>query len=60
MEKARIGIIGLGNQGSMYLKKLFNKGKIPSGEVTAVCDINPDKIKALEGELRRRESVRRL
>ena len=51
MEKARIGIIGLGNQGSMYLKKLFNKGKIPSGEVTAVCDINPNKIKALEGEL---------
>ena len=51
MEKARIGIIGLGNQGSMYLKKLFNKGKIPNGEVTAVCDINPDKIKALEGEL---------
>jgi predicted dehydrogenase len=44
MDKVRYGIIGLGNQGSFYLR-LFLEGKIDDGEVTAVCDINPDKIK---------------
>lgn len=44
MEKVRLGIIGLGNMGTAHIKN-FNAGKIPNGEITAVCDIDP---KALE------------
>ena len=44
MEKVRFGIIGLGNQGSMYAAHLFGGGKIEHGVVTALCDINPAKI----------------
>ena len=44
MKKVRFGIIGLGNQGSNYLLKNFDEGKIENGVVTAVCDINPAKI----------------
>lgn len=43
MKKVRFGIIGLGNQGSTYLHKLFGEGKIENGVVTAACDINPVK-----------------
>ena len=39
MEKVRLGIIGLGNMGSSHIRN-FNDGKIPNGEVTAVCDID--------------------
>lgn len=44
MDKVRYGIVGLGNQGTYYLKLLL-AGKVTDGEVSAVCDINPDKIK---------------
>ena len=48
MEKVKFGIIGLGNQGSYYSKSLFNAGAIENGVLTAVADINPDKIKAIK------------
>ena len=48
MEKVRFGIIGLGNQGSMYAVHLFGAGKIENGVVTAMCDINPAKIEAIK------------
>ena len=41
MEKVRFGIIGLGNMGSGHIRN-FNAGKIPNGEITAVCDIDPE------------------
>lgn len=44
MEKVRYGIIGLGNQGSTYIKEFFNKGKIKDAVITALCDCNHDKI----------------
>ncbi|MBQ1269885.1 MAG: Gfo/Idh/MocA family oxidoreductase [Clostridia bacterium] len=44
MEKVRYGIIGLGNQGTMYSVHLFAKDKIKDGYITALCDINPAKI----------------
>lgn len=44
MKKVRYGIIGLGNQGSTYIKEFFNKGKVANAKITALCDINPDKI----------------
>ena len=44
MKTVRYGIIGLGNQGSTYIKEFFNPGKVENAEITALCDINPDKI----------------
>lgn len=48
MEKVRVGIIGLGNQGTHYMAGLFNPGKIPNGVVTALCDNNPAKVEAMK------------
>ena len=48
MEKVRVGIIGLGNQGTHYVAGLFNPGKIPNGVVTALCDNNPAKIEIMK------------
>ena len=48
MEKVRVGIIGLGNQGTHYVAGLFNPGKIPNGVITALCDNNPAKIEAMK------------
>ena len=43
MEKIRLGIIGMGNMGSVHFRNVA-EGKSPSAEVTAVCDIDPKKI----------------
>ncbi len=43
MDKIRLGIIGLGNMGSGHFFNVF-EGKVPSVTVTAVCDINPEKL----------------
>ena len=43
MKNVRIGIIGIGNMGSAHAKQIFD-GKIPNAELTAVCDINPDRL----------------
>ncbi|MBQ5793037.1 MAG: Gfo/Idh/MocA family oxidoreductase [Clostridia bacterium] len=48
MEKVRVGIIGLGNQGTHYMAGLFNPGKIPNGVITALCDNNPAKIEIMK------------
>lgn len=44
MDKVRIGIIGIGGMGSSHAKYL-NNGDINGAVLTAVCDINPDRIK---------------
>lgn len=49
MEKVRVGIIGLGNQGTHYMAGLFLPGKIPNGVVTALCDNNPAKVEGMKG-----------
>ena len=46
MKKVRFGIVGLGNQGTYYTS-LFDGGEIPDGEITAMCDIAPSKIRAM-------------
>lgn len=43
MSKIKLGIVGLGNMGSGHFYNVF-EGKCPSVEVTAVCDINPEKL----------------
>lgn len=53
MDKVRFGIVGLGNMGSTYLHDMFECGRIKDGYVTAICDINPDKIAAAREKLQR-------
>lgn len=43
MKKIRLGIVGLGNMGTGHFYNVF-EGKSPSVEITAVCDINPEKL----------------
>ncbi len=45
MEFVRIGIIGVGNMGSSHLKRL-HEGSVPGLKVTAVADINPERLEA--------------
>ena len=51
MEKIRFGIVGAGNQGTMYSVKLFAAGKIDNGVLTAICDNNPKKLDILREKL---------
>jgi len=44
MDKVRIGIIGIGGMGSSHALYL-SKGEVPNAELTAVCDINPERLK---------------
>lgn len=44
MEKVRIGVIGIGNMGSVHASYL-KAGEIPNAELTAVCDTNPQRLK---------------
>ena len=48
MKTVRYGIIGLGNQGSTYNWSIFDKGKAENAVVTAMCDINPQKIEIMK------------
>ncbi len=43
MEKVRFGIVGCGNMGTTHAKNLSD-GKIEHGVLTALCDINPEKL----------------
>ncbi|MBQ5927427.1 MAG: Gfo/Idh/MocA family oxidoreductase [Clostridia bacterium] len=51
METVRYGIIGLGNQGSCYAKDILMAGKTQNAVLTAICDINPEKIEILKGKI---------
>lgn len=46
MEKLKVGIIGIGNMGSMHLANI-TAGKVPNMEIGAICDIDPEKRKKL-------------
>ena len=43
MKKVRLGIIGLGNIGSQHYRNVLC-GKCPEIDVTAVADLNPDRL----------------
>lgn len=45
MKKVKFGIIGVGNQGSQYIK-FFTQGDIKNGVVTAIADLDQKKIDA--------------
>ena len=46
MTKVKIGLIGLGNMGSSHVSQLAN-GLVKGGQLTAVCDFNEDRLKAV-------------
>ncbi len=50
MEKMKLGIIGLGNMGSGHIHNVVS-GLVPEVEVTAVCDIDGDKLAAAQKQL---------
>lgn len=50
MKKVRLGIIGIGGMGSGHAMNI-KEGKCPEIEVTAVADINPDRLKWAEENL---------
>ncbi len=47
MEKVRLGIVGIGNQGAGYVTKI-RRGDVPEMEIAAVCDINPERLEWAE------------
>ena len=57
MEKIRYGIIGLGNQGSHYVKHIFDRGGAVDAYVSAMCDINPAKIENIKAKTTNAEAV---
>ena len=48
MEKVRVGIVGLGNQGTLYTKILEQQQKVENGVLAAVCDVKPERIAAIK------------
>ncbi len=43
-EQIRLGIIGIGNQGSTYARRLVRENWVPEIKVTAIADINPARL----------------
>ena len=43
-EQIRLGIIGIGNQGSTYARHLIKENWVPEIRVTAIADINPARL----------------
>ena len=50
MEKIRLGIIGMGNMGSGHLQSIID-GQCPKIQVTAVSDINPERLENVKEKL---------
>lgn len=50
MNRVKFGIIGLGNQGKHYFEDLFCANKIQNGYVSALCDIDEDKLKRIKNK----------
>ena len=48
MKKVKLGIIGVGNMGSSHMKHIL-AGKCPEIDVTAVADINADRLEEAKG-----------
>ena len=42
--KVRLGIIGIGNQGSTYARRIARENWVPELELTAIADINPARL----------------
>ncbi|MDR1628796.1 MAG: Gfo/Idh/MocA family oxidoreductase [Oscillospiraceae bacterium] len=49
-KKVKYGIIGVGNMGASHIR-FFNEGKLPELELTAVADINPERLEWIEDDM---------
>ncbi len=49
MDKVRIGIVGIGNMGGSHSTALL-RGDVPDAELTAVCDIVPERLDRVKDE----------
>ena len=47
MDQVKIGIIGVGNMGSAHVVSI---GQLSNAKLTAICDINPEKLKKYDPE----------
>ena len=47
MDQVKIGIIGVGNMGSAHVVSI---GQLANAKLTAICDINPEKLKRYNPE----------
>ena len=50
MSKVRYGVIGIGNMGNGYIND-YKSGRIVGGELTAVCDINEERLNIVKERL---------
>lgn len=50
MDKVRFGIVGIGNIGTSHLR-LLSKGQVKNGVLSAICDINENKMDAVSDEI---------
>ncbi|WP_281891098.1 Gfo/Idh/MocA family protein [Paenibacillus sp. YYML68] len=50
MDKVRIGVIGLGNMGTLHVKSLAG-GSVPGGVLAAVCDMREERLAWAQQEL---------
>lgn len=50
MKEIKVGIIGIGNMGTSHVKS-FVEGKVANAKLTAVCDIDPERLKWAETKL---------
>ena len=48
MSKVRLGVVGYGNMGATHCRSIMREGKVPNMEVTAICDIDPDRLALAE------------
>ena len=55
MKKVKLGIIGCGNIGSQHYSNVLN-GKCPEIEVTAIADLNPDRLAWAENACKDRQA----
>lgn len=49
MDKVKIGIVGLGNMGTIHARYLI-KGEVPNAELVAMADVRPERLKELSDE----------
>lgn len=53
MKKIKVGIIGIGNMGSNHAKSILN-GKVNNTKLTAVCDIDNDRLEWAKNKLNKK------
>lgn len=49
MKEVRLGVIGMGNMGTVHARGI-GRGAVPGGRLSAVCDLNPERLSAFEAE----------